>query len=126
MVQRFYKIIVAFFLALYGPAVVAQDLSQKIPVVRIVAPGPLFKYSVHPDRSSVPAATINVVNERKSGQGFDALKNHAVSAGISSSFYTQHFGFMCKKELQWEKSTKVPLRFRLGSLEYSNALERVR
>ncbi len=37
--------------------------------------------------------------------------------------YTRQFGFFCRKELQFEKTTRIPLRFRLGSLAYSNALE---
>jgi hypothetical protein len=42
---------------------------------------------------------------------------------LNSDYYTQHFGFFCKKELLFEKTTKIPLRFRLGSLEQCNALE---
>ena len=42
---------------------------------------------------------------------------------ITADFYTCNFGFFCKKELQIEKSTKIPLRFRLGSLQYNDYLE---
>lgn len=42
---------------------------------------------------------------------------------IRADFYTRNFGFFCKKELQFEKATKIPLRFRLGSLQYNDYLE---
>ena len=42
---------------------------------------------------------------------------------VPQNYYTQHFGFMCKKELAIEKATKIPFRFRLGSLQQCNYLE---
>ncbi len=42
---------------------------------------------------------------------------------ISQNYYTQHFGIMCKQELAIEKATKIPFRFRLGSLQQCNYLE---
>ena len=42
---------------------------------------------------------------------------------IPQDYYTQHFGIICKKELAIEKATKIPFRFRVGSLQQCNYLE---
>jgi len=47
----------------------------------------------------------------------------AVLPIVNSNFYTQNFGFFCKKELQLEKLTKVPFKFRLGSVQQCDWME---
>jgi hypothetical protein len=42
---------------------------------------------------------------------------------IKADYYVKNFGFFCKKELQLEKATRLPLRFRLGSLQQCDWLE---
>ena len=42
---------------------------------------------------------------------------------VPSNFYSKGLGFMCKKEWQVEKATKIPFRLRLGSVENVDYLE---
>ena len=45
------------------------------------------------------------------------------SIGNGGDYYTNHLGFFCKRELEFEKTTRIPLRLRLGSLEECSRLE---
>jgi hypothetical protein len=42
---------------------------------------------------------------------------------LPANFYSCNIGFFCKKELLIEKATKIPIRFRLGSLQQCNYYE---
>jgi len=42
---------------------------------------------------------------------------------LSPDYYTKCLGFFCRVELQVEKKINIPLRFRVGSLDYLNKLE---
>lgn len=61
-------------------------------------------------------------SQQSFAQKMDSLRKSPVKI-ISSDHYVKGLGFFCKKELQLEKATKIPFRFRLGSLDYLNKLE---
>lgn len=42
---------------------------------------------------------------------------------IAPNFYVQQLGFFCKQEIKMDKITRVPFRFRLGSVDDCDRLE---
>lgn len=75
-------------------------------------------------------AVFNSMAQRMLDSGFVRFKKidstTVFSKNISiipANYYNSKLGFMCKQELQLEKKTKIPFRFRLGSLAYTNMLE---
>lgn len=42
---------------------------------------------------------------------------------IAPDYYVKRLGFFCKQEIKFEKATKIPFRFRLGSLEDCDRME---
>ena len=69
------------------------------------------------------AAKAQLTQQQKMNQSaIDSLKSYPLHI-VNSNFYSSHLAFFCKKELQVEKATKIPLKLRLGSLEYTDYLE---
>jgi hypothetical protein len=42
---------------------------------------------------------------------------------VAPNYYTTQTGFFCNQERAFEKKTKIPFKFRLGSLSYTEQLE---
>ncbi len=115
MVQRLYIFIVVSLLLVSGNSVLAQ--TGHLTVVPL--PVAFVKYNVlKPAPGATPGSILP--NMRLFASAFSALPTQAA---LEPDYYTRHFGFFCKKELQFEKATSIPLRVRLGDLEYVNKME---
>ena len=42
---------------------------------------------------------------------------------VAANFYVKNLGFFCLQELKLEAVTRIPFRFRLGSVNYCNWME---
>jgi hypothetical protein len=51
------------------------------------------------------------------------LTRQRVPFMLQNDSYVKNLGFFCMQEWKFEKATKLPLRFRLGSLDQCNLLE---
>jgi hypothetical protein len=114
-VQRIYKFLVVWlFLALEMP-VQAQVAHLS------VVPEPVVFINQNIEKKARPMVTGNSTKDLPLFT--PGLPSPPVQAGIEPDYYTHCFGFFCKKELQFEKLTAIPLRLRLGTLDYVNRLE---
>lgn len=51
------------------------------------------------------------------------LKNINVKNTLPGNFYAKQLPFFCNKELQIQKTTGIPIKFRLSTVEYCDKLE---
>ena len=114
MGKRFCKIIVALIFILQACVAYGQEQPKKIPVKSIsIASLSITGYTKKP----LLPVTHEIALKSRVKPDFQRFSL------LPPDTYTRHFGFFCRQELQFEKATKIPLRFRLGSLAYSNMLE---
>lgn len=113
MTQRIFCIIVVFLLMFQG--LVAGQC--------FIAPFHSIKGSENFVFKSVTPVIFSAYEKKFSNNYAFTAKSRISLRSIPSFFYKAQPGFFCQQELQLEKLTSIPLRFRLGSLEYVNYME---
>ena len=120
--KRFYKII-AFAAFCFRPGIISAQNQVNITLGRVlfssekVAPVSMYKLP-----KKLPTIGFHAVSHPKMAIQ-PVFQAPSVVGTISNNYYTRGFGFFCKRELKLEKATRIPLHFRLGSLDYCNKIE---
>src|SRR5947208_1247726 len=112
--QRAYQFVVVFLLMLPAKLLSQQQMplfAQKIPHKQ-----PSFLMQTKKLNMLSIIANDQLLNK-------DPFLTYHSLRIVRADLYTAHYGFFCRKELEFEKLTYVPFRFRLGSLEYVNKME---
>jgi hypothetical protein len=116
--RNFFMIVVPIFL--FCGEIFGQEKNvEKIP------PGltKLIEYS-HNQRTEPQLKNVKIPVSGHIVPGGILLKNNFLLSPVSKDFYSNQLSFFCRTELKFEKATSIPLRFRLGSLAYTDYLEK--
>jgi len=65
----------------------------------------------------------SVINKKIALMQMPAKSFSLIPTIIPANLSAQHLPFFCDKEYKFEKMTKIPFRFRLGSVEYCDKME---
>ena len=65
-----------------------------------------------------------MVSTPANGGKIDLLQSKKLLQPLDGGYFSNQLTFFCRAESRLEKATGVPLKFRLGSLAYTDYLER--
>ena len=126
MAKRFFYLVVVLIFLFYR-----ESSGQQIPVEKFFknATTERFGHAIFKTQPGILKFSKNFLDtlvNPKTTDKLNLLTNSRYSLKmplLQSNFDAQKLSFFCQKEWQFEKATSIPLRFRLGSLEYTNYLE---
>ncbi len=103
---------ISFFLVVFLLMFGAGSFAQKKPVYDL--PGKII-YS-YPSPSFITTPNSPYQSDKRNSA-------NNILQPVPANYYTRFLGLFCRKEWQLEKAVSLPLRFRLGSLEYVTWME---
>jgi hypothetical protein len=113
---------------------VAERAFQFLVVLLIIFPLRIYSQQLMPPFAQKTSQTLKISKKFPGkfadirpgiGDGDIVITQPIIYKMWNSNFLgpSQPSAFFCKKELQFENATSIPLRLRLGSLDYVNRLE---
>ena len=117
--QRVYQILVVLMLIL--PARIFSQ--QQMPLFAQKTPHIYSEENLKAPKNHNNSYSVSAFVDTKAPRPFTLNPLPIRMEVINANLTIQNLPFFCKKEFIFEKNTSVPLRVRLGSLDYVNKLE---
>lgn len=112
--QRFYKFIVVCLLLGANSLTTSAQTSGPAPLLkRTLINGKILTYPWL--KKAAPISRVASISEPQ--------ETPKTLQPLRPDQYVRSFGFFCQVEYKLEKTTRLPLRFRIGQLDYINRLE---
>jgi hypothetical protein len=90
----------------------------------IFVAGSVFSQKINPVTNNL---LLVPVKQKPFSPFFFSVNKDSVSQSqkqfLPADFYVTRLGFFCKEEIKFQKLTKIPFRFRLGSVEECDRME---
>lgn len=116
--RKFFVVVVCFFLFNNGSYAQHQSV-EFFPSFLIKSIS--YQYNTRISLNNKQSQYLNTINYSLINFQCEEEKTNVFS--LAPDFYSRNTGFFCQQELNFEKATAIPLRFRLGSVAYTDYLE---